>query len=822
MFPKFKKFINAFLNHEQDLTRVYVLALSSIALLIVVFQSVKFVEQNQQLEQVSTLRVVDKQIYRSERISNLLLEAQLTLDPSRLEKNIQSIRSKLIVAQKKNEIMNNHIDDYECTNKRCEDFYYDNYLGKNLDNIIKSEDPTMYSLEEASKEIDIYQAFLIKVDGHLDAQINTSANGLITLDILFAILLIGVLIAQAIWVFRPAVNKMNEALAARSDFISRISHEIRNPMNSIMGMAEILKSSKLKSDQRQNVDNLLRSSHVLLEMLNSLVDFSSSTNKKITLNPSNANIYKMIDKVIDVISIQAHDKSVEVYVDVTPNLSKQFLFDHVRLEQILLNLLNNALKFTEKGSITLKVEELKSDIKSSSLRFSVIDTGIGINSGKLNVIFESFVQEDSSVKRRFGGSGLGLSICKEIASLMNTQIHVESKKGQGSTFCFDLTLEKADVVTPYILKNSKPTVYYFCGQNNKAHIETYLQRFTVDFKIFTSSTSVETIKERDFKFADFVVDDSIGAVEMTKVYSEVKKYAQDNQPYALLRSNFSKENMELLRKKGFRQFLIKPFRAWHLQADENDFFNWIEDKNRDFDISQISEEKPTQGLRVLAVDDSKDNLYLLEAILKPSVDHIALAENGLEAVEKLHEQSFDIVFMDIQMPVMDGYTAIKKIRSFNKTVPVYAVTAHASIVEEKKCLEAGFNGRITKPISRKTILSKIQKLSKSRKEDLVEADSFESRMIKKLLPAYFEERARDLAKLETAIATNNLDTFKRIGHKIKGSAKSYGFTEIGEDGAKLEQAAIDQKIDLCKDLTKNITLEIQKEKLIFESSIGST
>jgi signal transduction histidine kinase/CheY-like chemotaxis protein len=818
MFKWFKRLIDSCVNHEQDLTKVYVLALSSVALLILVFQSVKFAGQNQQLEQVSTLRVVDKQIYRTERISNLLLEAQLTMDPVKLKKKIRSIQRKVRIAQKKNLIMNETIEGFECKSKKCEEFLYNNFLGENLERLARSKNTAKISLEEASQEIDRYQKFLIRVDGHLDDQINTSATGLITLDVLFAVLLIGVLFAQAFWVFRPAVNNMNEALEARSDFISRISHEIRNPMNSIMGMAEILKSSELKSDQRQNVDNLLRSSHVLLEMLNNLVDFSSTTNKQITLNPSKASLYKVIDKVIDVISIQAHDKGVEVYVDVDSNLSKKFLFDQVRLEQVLLNLLNNALKFTEKGSITLKVEELKSDAKSSDLKFSIIDTGIGISKDKLIVIFESFVQEDSSVKRRFGGSGLGLSICKEIASLMETHIHVDSEKGVGSTFSFDLRLEKEESVTPYILKNSKPRVYYFCGQNSKSSIESYLKKFTSDFKIFTDSSSINKIKEKDFKHAEFIVDDSIGVVEMAKVFTDVNKHGKNIQPYALLRSNFSKENMELLRKEGFRQFLIKPFRAWHLQAEENDFFNWIEDKNRDFDISQISEDKPTQGLKVLAVDDSKDNLYLIEAILKSSVDHIVLAEKGLEAVEKIKKESFDLVFMDIQMPVMDGYTAIKKIRSFDKELPVYAVTAHASLVEEKKCLEAGFNGRITKPINRKIILSKVQTLSKNKKQDIAETDNFESRMIKKLLPAYFEERARDLVKLEAAIATDNLDTFKRIGHKIKGSAKSYGFAEIGEEGAKLEQAAIDQKIDLCKNLSKSITLEIQKEKLLFESS----
>jgi len=818
MKAKLKKIFQALLVFERDLTRAYVLALSSVALLILVFHSVKYVGQNKQLELVNTLRLVDKQIYRTERIATLLLEAQLSLETNAFNKKMRSLQNRISIVKKYNGIIIDDLTDFDCQSKKCRSFLETNSLGQNLDSLTRPADLAENSLAEASKEIEIYQNFLIKADSHLDSQINTSANNLISLDILFDVLLIFVLLVQALWVFRPAVRRMNEALDARSDFISRISHEIRNPMNSIMGMAEILKSSDLKSDQRQNVDNLLRSSRVLLEMLNSLVDFSSSRNKKITLNPQKTNIYKVIDKVIDVISVPAHDKGVEVFVDVSQNISKSLIFDDVRLEQILLNLLNNALKFTEKGHIILKIKEKDSNSRHSQLEFSVEDSGIGISSEKLGVIFDSFVQEDSSVKRRFGGSGLGLSICREISTLMGTQIHVESEKGVGSKFFFSLKIEKDEVIAPYLLQNKKNYLVYFCDHKSEHAVKKYLESLNADYKILKHSDDVSNLTQHDFANAEFIVDDSIGAVEMAKVQCELLKF-NTTSSYALMRSNFSRENMELLRKSKYNQFLIKPFREWHLHAEENDFISWIEDKNRDHDIATANQSNNHKGLSVLAVDDSKDNLYLLEALIKPHIEEIDLAENGLVAVEKMKEKNFDLVFMDIQMPVMDGYTAIKKIRSLDKNTPVYAVTAHASLVEEKKCIEAGFNGRITKPINKKTILSKIQNVSKNKIKTSIQQDDFESRMIKKLLPTYFEERLKDISKLESAMQEKNFESFKRAGHKIKGSAKSYGFKEIGDFGHALEKAAEEQNFDQCCVYAHRIVKALHQEKQIFESNV---
>ena len=208
--------------------------------------------------------------------------------------------------------------------------------------------------------------------------------------------------------FRPAIRRLNDSLSTRSEFLSRISHEVRNPMNSIIGMADILKGSRLNSEQQHYVDNLLRSGHALLDMLNDLIDFSVVDSGKLKLREVNFDLYRSLDRCLNLVAISAHHKNLQVYIEVDPKIPNRLIGDAVRLEQVLINLLNNAIKFTEQGKIELNLKLINDNTDKATLYFSVVDTGIGIRQEQLGEIFESFVQGDSSIQRKYGGSGFRL------------------------------------------------------------------------------------------------------------------------------------------------------------------------------------------------------------------------------------------------------------------------------------------------------------------------------------------------------------------------------------------------------------------------------
>ncbi len=810
-----KKIIDKVFDKKQrDLTAVYVFALSSIALMAILFQMVKFAIHADQLETIAAIRAVEKQKIFSERTRSRILDAQISINTN-LEQSLNSIQKSIQFLVEKNGVLVNTLPSTICQNAPCRKIYEPDLFQNNL----SLERLSPEGVETLLTSVSQYHSLLENLTNKLDSKINNTTRTILNLDILFLFLLLIVLVMQAMWGFKPAVKRLNEALSVRSDFISRISHEIRNPMNSIMGMADILKSTRLTSEQNQYVNNLQRSSHVLLDMLNNLVDFSGLESNSIQLKNSKFSIYKMVDKVTDIVSIQAHEKNLELIVDIDPKIPKIIYGDVARIEQVLINLLNNALKFTNKGFIRLKVCSLFEDPveENITLNFEVEDSGIGIESSKLEGIFQSFVQEDSSIKRRFGGSGLGLAICKEIVGLMGAQINVESQKNIGSKFEFAVNFdyESRDQNSSDFFLNEK--IVFITELKNIEKIEAYIKQLTQDYKIVSGIKDLEEAIDSS-KPTKFIVDDSLGIINMINAATILSKNVAMETVYALMRSNFSKENMELIRKNGFKNFLIKPFRAWHMfeSMGRNNFrFDEINDNTH---LEFLKVEIKGRKLSILAVDDSNDNLFLLKEILSPVTDCMDFASNGLEACEQVKKKDYDIVFMDIQMPVMDGYTAIKKIRKDFHNLPIFAVTAHAGLVDEKKCIEAGFTGRMTKPINREKVYKTIQsvfniqfKIPEGKKM------TTEEKMLQKLMPQYFATRIEDLQTLNEAIDDGNFSTIKKIGHRVKGSAKSYGFQEIGDLSYELEKAAENADKETCERLIQQIESDILTAKQNFEA-----
>lgn len=631
--------------------------------------------------------------------------------------------------------------------------------------------------------------------------------------------LILLLIIQAVYVFAPAVRKLNASLSTRSEFLSRISHEIRNPMNSIIGMADILKSTRLNSEQQQYIDNLLRSGHALLDMLNNLIDVSSVETGKLALKTGTFDIYKSLDRCVHLIAVQAHHKNLNVYVSLSPTLSNRLIGDSVRMEQVLLNLLNNAVKFTESGSIRLSIDVEVDFPESQQLLVSIEDTGIGIRREQLGEIFESFVQGDSSIQRKYGGSGLGLAIASELLRLMGGQLHVTSELGHGSRFYFQLRLDKADDGAQEPLAAlaalAEQKIIFLTA---KPEFEIYTSMFAklqMPASVLASAGELKNRLDESSDVNQILIDDSVGIISMINCRNTADQFGLGDQAVALVRSNFTKENMDLLRRNGFTRFLIKPLKPWEmLQLPEREEAAATPGGHRPI-ISKLKE----KNLRMLLVDDSNDNLFLLREVVQPLASTVHFAENGLDALEKFRANTYDVVFMDIQMPVMDGYTAIRKMRQLEsvqkQSIPIYAVTAHSGLVDAQRCREAGFTDRIVKPVVRSDIyhsLSKAFEVDPAEIEDReADSDAIPAKYLKRLIPTYLKTRFEDMSRLHQALEGLDFKTVAQVGHKMKGSAASYGFPEVSFKSRELEFAAQAGDLERCQSIAQDLKRMFDEE-----------
>lgn len=629
----------------------------------------------------------------------------------------------------------------------------------------------------------------------------------VTFDFVAYFSLLVLLLVQALYVFRPAIRRLNASLSTRSDFMSRISHEIRNPMNSIIGMADILKTTKLNSEQALYVDNLVRSGHALLDMLNNLIDSSALERGKLSLKPGVFDLYNSIDRCLNLVSLPAHHKNLNIYLHMNTSVPARLNGDSVRIEQVLINLLSNAVKFTEQGSVLLEVSSRLNDDNSRELVFSVTDTGIGIRQELLGNIFDSFVQADSSIQRKYGGSGLGLSIASELVRMMGGELKVSSEYGQGSRFYFSLPLdpvEPADL--PLQPLAAKEFIYLVSFAESNAY-HNFFSKMNLPSNLLHSSQDLRAHLSRraESSVDEILIDDSIGIISMITCRNVAEERGMGDLCVAVIRSGFNKDNMELLKRNGFTRFLVKPLKPWNLlslplAANDN--------RNEESAMAQkeVLEKLKQRNLRILLVDDSDDNLFLLKEVINPIANVVNFAENGLEALEKFERNSYDVVFMDIQMPIMDGYTAVRKMREIEdrKHVPIYAVTAHAGLADAQKCIDAGFTGRIVKPIVRGDIYSSLSKafeLGSSNLDFVEDENAVPAKMLEKLMPAFISTRKADLEKLSGALANSDLETVSRIGHKMKGSSASYGFQEASRLSFELESAAKAGDIDKCRKLS---------------------
>ncbi|MFI5154964.1 MAG: response regulator, partial [Chitinophagales bacterium] len=500
---------------------------------------------------------------------------------------------------------------------------------------------------------------------------------------------------------------------AKSEFMANMSHELRTPMNGIIGFTDLVLTSELQKTQRDYLHNVKKSAYGLLEIINDILDFSKIEAGKLFIDHVLFKLDELVEETIDILTVKAFEKKLEMLYKVDPNIPSQFLGDPVRIRQIIVNLLGNAIKFTQEGEILVIIEKegdvfYSEERKHLNLLIHVTDTGIGIAHEKLQKIFESFTQADTSTTRKYGGTGLGLTISKSLAELMGGQLSVISSPGQGSRFTLKLTLEVANE-QPEILLPEKPLLKkVLIVDDNETNRRLLLEIFS-HFHIYAEQSAsgwealqlIEKASAGNEPFDLVITDHHMPQMDGITLAKEINKQYRDNNPPFILMLSSLEKNMyhNEADKYGIRKFLSKPVKMHELHTTLLSLFE-KQMKNESMHPSLPVIEKISQAASIMVVDDDPMNMLLISEVLKKMGFEVIQMSNGKEALAALPYYDPVLIFMDVNMPEIDGYTTTKLIRKLadpHGQIPIIALTADAMKGDRERCLEAGMNHYISKP-----------------------------------------------------------------------------------------------------------------------------
>jgi len=505
-----------------------------------------------------------------------------------------------------------------------------------------------------------------------------------------------------------AKQAAENASLAKSEFLANMSHEIRTPMNGVLGMLQLLRKSSLDANQQKYVNTAIGSADLLLNVLNDILDFSKIEAGKLSLEEIEFNIRQTVEDVVELVSGQAREKSLELACYIADGVPNYVYGDPTRLAQILVNLASNAIKFTDQGEVAVSVSVDAAEAGYDCMEIDVKDTGIGISEAQIARLFKSFSQADGSTSRRFGGTGLGLAISQTIAQMMQGSIEVESQEGNGSTFKLRIKLKqsKRKPEAPPVSFTGKRALIVDDNETNRTIMQAYLE--AVGMEVMSMENPNDTLKllsaneKLKATFDVFIVDMQMPGMDGVQLAARIHAHTMyHNVPIVLVSSlgqiAYDKQS------SGIVLSLTKPIRQQFFIDSIGNYF-----RNNSLDSAQPNtvhhvDTSQFQG-KVLLVEDNIVNQMVAGEILSGLGLQIEIAENGQQAVAMYRQQSFDMVFMDCQMPIMDGYEASKEIRkleqSLNKTpVPIIALTANAMQQDRERSLAAGMNDHLPKPVT---------------------------------------------------------------------------------------------------------------------------
>jgi PAS domain S-box-containing protein len=502
---------------------------------------------------------------------------------------------------------------------------------------------------------------------------------------------------------------------AKSEFMANMSHELRTPMNGIIGFTDLVLTTELQKTQRDYLQNVKKSAYGLLEIINDILDFSKIEAGKLLIDHTLFKLDELIEETIDMLTLKAFEKKLEMLYRVDPTIASQFFGDPVRIRQIVVNLLGNAIKFTSEGEIFVTIKKNGNPFQAEGRTFTrlaieVRDTGIGIRREKLQKIFESFTQADTSTTRKYGGTGLGLTISKSLAELMGGQLIVESEPAKGSVFTLHLSLEVANEQSEVLLPQTALLKKVLIVDDNKSNLrlmEEIFGFFHIPAELASNAQEAiakfgTAIQQKD-PFGLVITDHFMPGMDGIALVKELKTmYPGNNPPFILMLSSLEKNIYQHeAAKAGINKFLSKPVKMHELHGALLSLFELnLQQEGQHFAVPGNGLEKISEPSSIMVADDDPINMLLISEVLRRMGFEVIPVSNGKEALERLPHCDPVMIFMDVNMPEMDGYTTTRHIRMMPEpwcNLPIIALTADAMKGDREKCLEAGMNKYISKP-----------------------------------------------------------------------------------------------------------------------------